>query len=81
MGDDTAIVDQDPARLGSSFTAWDQFVLLECFLNIIGDGAELAVALSGCDDEKIGERRNLVGVEQQDVFTLLVLDQFNNGAS
>jgi hypothetical protein len=53
-------------------------LLLDGFTHALGDGTNLAVAVSGANDEKIGDNGVGAEVEQDDVLGFLTLDSIDN---
>jgi hypothetical protein len=70
--DEVDEVEKDPACLALPLTAQRAGPLLAAgALNLFGDGADLAVAAAGADDEVVGDDERLGDVEDDDVASLL----------
>jgi hypothetical protein len=70
--DEVDEVEQDPARLVLPLAAQRAGPLLTAgALDLLGDGADLAVAVAGADDEVVGDDERLGDVEDEDVAGLL----------
>src|ERR1700690_978751 len=79
--DHVAEVDQHPVRGWQALLAdWPDTILTHPPDDPVGDRLELALRSAGADDERVGQCREAVEVEQQDVGRLLVLGQANDPA-
>ena len=69
VDDDVEEVEEDPAVRGEAFEAGRFFAQLvaDVFLHFGDDGAELAGAGAGGDDEKVGDGTGVAQVEDDDV--------------
>ena len=78
--DHVAVVHQHPAAVRLAFDRDRQpaVLILDGFAHALGDGANLAVAVSCADDEKIGDNRIGAEVEQDDVLGFLTFDSIDN---
>ena len=76
MNDDAVVIQQDPARVRLSFDAeWQNGILLQLLLDVVGDCFHLPFVVGGGDDEIIGEERNGTRVQQQNIRALFVGNQ------
>jgi hypothetical protein len=74
MHDHIAVIKHKPALVGYTGNAPLLLVIIFCgFEHAFGKCVEHAVAGAVADDEIIGKRCDVLDVEKQDVFTLLVL--------
>ena len=79
MHDHISIVKQEPAFLGLAFyAALFLIVFLGCFQYPFGKRIQHTVAGAVAEDEIVGEGRNVLNVEKQDVFALSILQGFND---
>ena len=74
MDDDIAVVEDEPAFLRLAFhTTLFLVILLGGFKHGFGERVQHAVAGAVADYEVIGKRCDVFDIEEQDVFTLFVL--------
>ena len=79
MDDHITIIEHKPAFLRLSFdTAFFLVILLGRFQYAFGKRVEHTVAGAVADNKIIGKRCNVFDVEKQDVFTLFVLQGFDD---
>ena len=72
VDDEVDEVEEDPARLTLSLAAQGAGAFGAAgALDLFGDGADLAVAVAGADDEVVGDDQRLGDVEDDDVAGLL----------
>jgi len=73
MHHNIAQVNYVPAFAGFSFCAGNDIVLLlRRFTHCIREAVKHPIAGAGTDDEIIGKNRNLVNIQEQDIFPLMV---------
>ena len=74
-----AVIEHEPAFARLSLHTAFLFVILSgCFQYALGERIEHPVAGPVADDEIICKRCNILDVEKQDVFALLVLQGFDD---
>ena len=79
MDDHVAEVEHEPAFAGLSLHAAFLFVILLGFLqDTLGKRVKHAVAGAVTDDKVVSKRCYVLDVEKQDVFTLFVLQGFDD---
>ena len=77
MDDDVAKIDQHPFAAIFAFGRDDLGAgLLDLFLDVVGQRLDLAVGITGGDDDSIEHRGQLGGVDD---FDILALDVFEGG--
>ena len=82
MDDDRAVVDQLPPRGPLAFDEERTHALgAQRLQQGVRQGLALALAVGGGDDEVVCQRGDTVDVEEQDVFSLLVVEQIDDGVS
>src|SRR5262245_55598946 len=81
VDDHRSVVEQDPVR-GRCALASDRPELLvpQATDDAVGDGVELPLRPARADDEVVGQRRQRIELEQDDVGRLLVLRQLDDAA-
>lgn len=77
---DVAVVHQDPAagRFAFDGNREPTVFLFDRLAHTVGNCLDLAVAVSGADDEKIGDDHVGAEVEENDVLGFLVFDGIND---
>jgi len=79
MDDHVAVIEHEPAFAGLSLHAAFLFVIcLGCLQHALGKRVKHAVAGAVADDKVVGKRCYILDVEKQDVFTLFVLQGFDD---
>lgn len=79
MNDHVAVIEHEPAFAGLSLHAAFLFVICPGRLHhTLGKRVEHAVAGTVTDDKVVSKRCYILDVEQQDVFTLFVLQGFDD---
>jgi hypothetical protein len=79
MYDHVAKIEHEPAFAGLSLHAAFLFVILLGFLqHTLGKRVEHAVAGTVADDKVVSKRCYILDVKKQDVFTLFVLQGFDD---
>ena len=79
MDDNVPIIEHKPAFAGLTFdSSFFLVIFLGCFEHAFGKRVEHAVAGAVADDEIIGKRCHVFNVKKQDVFTLFVLQGFDD---
>jgi hypothetical protein len=79
MYDHVAVIEHEPAFAGLALhTAFLFIIVLGGLQHTFGKCVEHAVAGTVADDEVICKRCNILDVKQQDVFTLFVLQGFDD---
>lgn len=82
MNDYITVIHYQPAIAGFSLFATFLFVLFAgAFQYSFGQGVQHTIAGAIAKDKIVGERGNVLDVEQQDVFTLFLFQGMYNGAS
>ena len=82
MQDDIPKIDQKPAILWRTFDPASQLVLLSnAFDRRIRQRADHAVAGAGADDKIICEVRDIMNIEQKDIFSLFLFKCIDNASS
>src|SRR4051812_29944899 len=74
MGDEVAVIEQDPLRLPEPLRADRRgagAVRLDLRFDLLGDGADLAVVAPAGDDEGLGDGENLADLEDDRLFATL----------
>lgn len=80
MQDDVSIIDEDPTPCRLAFHAHrKQLILaLEHFLDLVRKRFQGPLTGSTTDDEVIGDRRDLLKIEQEDVLTFFVFEDIDD---
>ncbi len=73
-------IDQNPAAVVVAFGSGNrEAVAARCFGNRVGDRARLDFRSAGHDDERVGDDRATLEVENREIFAFLVVDRTLDG--
>ena len=73
VDDDVAVIEEDPLRLGFAFVAQrlQVEVFAETLLDALGESLDVGSGGPGCDNEHVGQTKEVFDIEKDDVIALL----------
>lgn len=83
VDDDVAVIEEDPLRLGFALIAkrFQVEVFAKALLNSLGEGLDMRPGGPGCDNEHIGQNKEIFDIEKHDVVALFGEDGIGGPSS